>query len=67
MLKFDPIGEQYDVVTYDGASDEQYGGEAIATKVPNCSVVYGSNHVVFLLLEDIFIRILCKWWKNAFV
>ena len=38
MQKFDPNGDWYNMVVFDGASNVQKGGEVICAKFPKCTV-----------------------------
>ncbi len=54
MQKFDPNGDWYDMVVFDGASNVQKGGEVICAKFPKCTVVHGTEHVASLFMGEIF-------------
>ena len=54
MMKFDPNGDRYDMVVFDGASNVQKGGDVICAKFPKCTVVHGTEHVASLFLGEIF-------------
>ncbi len=54
MQKFDPDGNRYDMVVFDGASNVQKGGEVICAKFPMCTIVHGTEHVASLFMGEIF-------------
>ncbi len=53
MQKFDPNGDWYDMVVFDGASNVQKGGEVICAKFPKCTVLNGTEHVASLSMGEI--------------
>ena len=54
MKKFDPNGNRYNMVVFDGASNVQKGGDVICAKFPKCTVVHGTEHVASLFMGEIF-------------
>ncbi len=53
MQKFDPNGDQYNMVVFDGASNVQ-GGDVICAKLPKCTVFHGTEHVASLFMGEFF-------------